>query len=212
MKLPTSAKETGSTSRALRAALREPLVHFLALGLALFAVYGAANRGPARAPKSNQIELTFDDLRQLQIGFAPKWQRPPTQEEMVALVEARIREEILYREALAMGLDKDDTIVKRRMVQKMEFLAEDVSGAREPKSDELRAWFEKNPGRFARPGLVTFRHLYFSPDRRGARAHDDAAQMLGKLAGKPQNWRGAASLGSGAPRSPWRCWSWSFSG
>jgi hypothetical protein len=185
MKFPTSAEETGSTARALRAALREPFVHFLALGLALFAVYGAANRGPASKPVSHQVELTLDDLRKLQIGFASKWQRPPTPQEMAGLLEARIREEILYREALAMGLDKDDTIVKRRMVQKMEFLAEDVSGAREPKAHELRARFDANPGRFARPGLVTFRHLYFSPDRRGARAHDDAVQALAKLAGRP---------------------------
>jgi peptidyl-prolyl cis-trans isomerase C len=177
-----------------RRLLCEPLLHFLVLGLLLFGIYSALNRGPAQGPKSNQIELTLDDLRQLQIAFAAKWQRAPTPEEMVGLVESRVREEILYREALALGLDKDDTIVKRRMAQKMEFLAQDVSATREPTAIELKAWFEKNPRRFTQSGRVTFRHLYFSPDRRGARAHDEAAMALEKLAGKPENWPRAASL------------------
>jgi hypothetical protein len=82
-----------------------------------------------------------------------------------------------------MGLDKDDEIVKRRMAQKMQFLAEDVAAAREPTTDELRSWFEKNSSKFAQPPRLSFRHLYFSPDRRGARARDDAQLALAKLAG-----------------------------
>ncbi len=93
-----------------------------------------------------------------------------------------------------MGLDKDDEIVKRRMAQKMQFLAEDVAAAREPTSAELRAWYEKHSASFAQPPRVSFRHLYFSPDRRGARARDDAAQALAKLAGQPEDAKIAASL------------------
>lgn len=159
-------------------------MHFLALGAVLFGVYALTNRGPAVAPTSRQIVLTLDDLRQMQITFAAKWQRPPTQREMIAMFEDRVREEILYREALAMGLDKDDTIVKRRMAQKMEFLAADVSGAHEPTPQELRSWYEKNGERFSQPGRVTLHHLYFSPDRRGARAKDDAAKALRSVSGK----------------------------
>ena len=170
-------------------------MQFLLLGLLLFLVYGKIQTGPARAPKSNQIELTLDDLRQLQIGFAAQWQRPPTTQEMMGLVENRIREEILYREALAMGLDKDDTIVRRRMAQKMEFLAEDVAAAHEPSAAELRAWFAKNEKLFAQPARVSFHHLYFSPDKRGPSARADAARALGRLEGKPADWPGAASLG-----------------
>ena len=77
-----------------------------------------------------------------------------------------------------MGLDKDDTIVKRRMAQKMQFLAEDVAAAREPTNAELKDWYEKNRDKFQQPPRVSFRHLYFSPDRRGARARDDAASAL----------------------------------
>jgi peptidyl-prolyl cis-trans isomerase C len=107
--------------------------------------------------------------------------------EIDQLVENRIQEEILYREALAMGLDKDDTIVKRRMAQKMKFLAEDVAAACEPTTDELKSWFERNKTRFALPPRLSFRHLYFSPDRRGTRAHDDAAKALTQLAGQPED-------------------------
>src|SRR5262249_53039695 len=76
----------------------------------------------------------------------------------------KVQEEVLYREALAMGLDKDDTIVKRRMAQKMQFLAEDVAAAREPTTPELKSWYERNTEKFAQPSRFSFRHLYFSPD------------------------------------------------
>ena len=122
-----------------------------------------------RTAPSRQIVLTLDDLRQLQIGFAAQWQRAPTEQEMLGLLENRIKEEILYREALAMGLDKDDTIVKRRMAQKMEFLAEDVSASHEPTTEELKAWFAKNTKLFAQPARITFRSS-ISPPTTGALA------------------------------------------
>jgi peptidyl-prolyl cis-trans isomerase C len=148
-----------------------------------------------RSAPSRQIVMTLDDLRQMQIGFAAQWQRPPTQPEMLGLIENRIKEEVLYREALAMGLDKDDTIVRRRMAQKMEFLAEDVSAAHEPTTAELKAWFEKSTSMFTQPARLTFRHLYFSPDRRGPNARSDADAALAKLDGRPADWAGAAALG-----------------
>jgi peptidyl-prolyl cis-trans isomerase C len=165
------------------------------LGMALFAASRFLNPSAGRTPPSRQIVLTLDDLRQLQIGFAAQWQRAPTEQEMLGLLENKIKEEILYREALAMGLDKDDTIVKRRMAQKMEFLAEDVSASHEPTTAELRAWFARNTNMFEQPARVTFRLLYFSPDRRGPRAKEDAEKALPKLAGKSASWAGAAGLG-----------------
>ena len=110
------------------------------------------------------------------------------------MVENKVQQEILYREALAMGLDKDDEIVKRRMAQKMQFLAEDVAAAREPTTAELRSWFAKNSTKFAQPPRLSFRHLYFSPDRRGVRARDDAEQALSKLADQPVDAKIASSL------------------
>ena len=177
-----------------RRVLREPLVHFLVLGAVLFAVSRWV-KPTDRTPANRQIVITLDDLRQLQIGFAAQWQRAPTEPEMLGLIETRIKQEILYREALAMGLDKDDEIVKRRMAQKMEFLAEDVSAAHEPTTEELKAYFAKNEKMFTQPARITFRLLYFSPDRRGKNAWSDANAALAKLKGKSGGWEGAAALG-----------------
>lgn len=174
--------------------LREPLLHFLVLGVALFVVDGYLRRGYGGIESSKQIVLTLDDLRQLDLYFESQWRRPPTPEEFTRLVENKVQEEVLYREALAMGLDKDDTIVRRRMAQKMQFLAEDVATAYEPTVDELKRWFEKNRDKLAQPPRVSFRHLYFALDRRGARARDEAAKALTQLAGQPEDSKLAASL------------------
>ena len=144
---------------------------------------------------SKQISLSPDDLLQLVLVFQSQWHRPPTQAEFGRLVESKVKEEVLFREAVAMGLDKDDTIVKRRMAQKMQFLAEDVAAAHEPTTAELEAWYAKNADKFALPGRLNFRHVYFSPDRRGTRARDDAADALTKLAGQPVDSKLTASLG-----------------
>ncbi len=174
--------------------LREPLVHFLLLGALLFtaAPYLAPARGTA-AP-SKEIRLSLEELAQLATLFQAQWRREPTPEEFSRLVESRIQSEVLYREALAAGLDKDDEIVKRRMAQKMQFLAEDVAAAKEPTTAELKEWFGKNSARFALPSRVSFRHLYFSPDRRLERARDDAAKALAKLAGQPEDSKLAGLL------------------
>lgn len=174
--------------------LREPLVHFLLIGLVLFAAYGFIQRDQSPDESSNQIVLTPDDIRQLNIYFVSQWKRPPTPEELQAMVEDKIREEVLYREALAMGLDKGDTIVKRRMAQKMEFLAEDVASAREPTTAELKDWFAKNTDLFALPSRISFRHLYFSPDNRGQHAYYDAVKALEKIAEQSEDSKIATSL------------------
>jgi len=123
--------------------LREPLLHFLVLGVALFAVDSYVHRGHSGVGSSRDIALTLDDLRQLDTYFESQWRRPPTAEEFNRLVENKVQEEVLYREALAMGLDKEDTIVKRRMAQKMQFLAEDVAAAHEPSTEELKIWLRR---------------------------------------------------------------------
>ena len=195
----TGISSDGSIPRVTRLSsikrcLREPLVHFLLIGLGMFVIYGVLNPGPGQGGSLSRIVLTEDDLRQLQIAFTAQWRRSPTPEELAELVNSKVREEILYREALALGLDKEDTIVKRRMAQKMDFLAEDLSDLREPTTEELRAWFEKNSQRFALPSRTTFRHLYFSPDRRGEHTRADAVSALNELAGKPEDSPAAVAL------------------
>ena len=175
--------------------LREPLLHFLLLGVVLFGAYAYIQRGRGGVESSKQIALTLDDLRTMDLYFESQWHRQPTPVEFQAMVEDKVREEVLYREGLAMGLDKDDEIVKRRMAQKMQFLAEDVAAAHEPSTAELKAWFEKNNSKFALPSRYSFRHLYFSPDKRGKNAQEDAAKVLAKIAGQPEDSKLAVSSG-----------------
>jgi len=167
---------------AVKRWLREPLLHFLLIGLVLFGVYAYTNRGRIGIESPWQIVLSLDELRTMTAYFEGQWQRPPTPQEFQAMVEDKVKEEVLYREGLAMGLDKGDTIVKRRMAQKVQFLAEDVATAHEPSTAELKAWFEKNTDKFALPSRYSFRHVYFSPDKRGANAHGDAARALARIA------------------------------
>lgn len=174
--------------------LREPLVHFLLIGLALFMGYRLLHPNFNQEAPTNRIELTEDDLRQMSVAWMAQGRLAPSPEQLQGLIESKVREEILYREALALGLDNGDTIVKRRLAQKMEFLAEDVSALYEPKNAEVRAWFEKNATSFALPARISFRHLYFSPDRRGTEARNDAQRALEQLAGRPADAPATATL------------------
>src|SRR5215813_7536821 len=167
--------------------LSEPLLHFLLIGMVLFAAYAYINRGRSGTASPTQIVLSLDELVTMEAYFESQWHRRPTPPEFQAMVEDKIKEEVLYREGLVMGLDKGDTIVRRRMAQKVQFLAEDVAAAHEPSTAELKAWFEKNADKFALPSRYSFRHLYFSLDRRGARARDDATKALAQLAGQPED-------------------------
>jgi hypothetical protein len=178
--------------------MREPLVHFLLIGAALFSLYQLVAPQRPHAPGS-RIELTEDNLKQIDIAWRSKWQRPPTPAEWRDLVDGQVREEILYREAMAMGLDQDDAIVRRRLGQKLEFLMEDVSSIRDPTAAELEAWYKQNASQFALPGLVTFCHIYFSPDARGQRAAADAARALATLKGRSCSSPDAAKLGDRFP-------------
>jgi hypothetical protein len=175
--------------------LREPLLQFLLAGFALFVVYDVRNGDTGPRERSDRVELTPDDLRQIAFAWVAQGRPAPSSEELRILADARVREEILYREALALGLDVDDTIVRRRLAQKMEFLFEDVARLREPTTEELKAWFEGNAERFAVPGRVTFRHLYFSPDRRGNRAREDAERARGRIGNEGIDAPAAIALG-----------------
>ena len=180
--------------RSVKRLLREPLVHFVLIGALLFGAYSLGSGGPSATPAAKEIRVSQDEIAQLTSVFQAQWRRAPTPQELGQLLENKVQQEVLYREALAMGLDKDDEIVKRRMAQKMQFLAEDIAAAREPSTDELRRWFDTRTSEFAKPPRLGLRHVYFSPDRRGARAQDDAQAALARLAGQPEDTLLAASL------------------
>jgi hypothetical protein len=166
-------------------ALREPLVQFLFVGLALFGAWHLVSpSASASGADKSRIVLTEDDVRQMSLVWVAQGRPAPTAEEMRNLIESRVREEVLYREAIALGLDKDDTIIRRQLARKMEFVAEDVSKLEEPKPEELRAWYDQHQSRFALPPRTSFRHMYFSPDRRGKNAARDAEAALRELDGQ----------------------------
>jgi peptidyl-prolyl cis-trans isomerase C len=174
--------------------LREPLLHFVVIGAALFVGYSLLHPLPTAGDSDRRIVLTQDDLRQLSVAVVAQGRPAPTPEQMRSLIESRVQQEVLYREALALGLDKDDAIIKRRLAQKMEFLAEDLA-ATDPKPDELEAWFQKNADQFVLPPRAWFRHLYFSPDRRGERTRNDAEAALARL----RDRRADAAASAGDP-------------
>lgn len=157
---------------------REPLVHFLAIGAALFLFF--AWRGGGSGPTSNRIVLTTGQIDHLSAGFARTWQRPPTEAELKGLIDDWVREEIAVREAMTAGLDRDDTIIRRRLRQKLEFVVEDF-GAAPPTDKELQEWLEKHADAFRIEPQVALRQVYVSPSRRGASAEADARAILARL-------------------------------
>lgn len=159
-------------------AMREPLVHFVVAGSVLFVVYALLHPERFAADTSHRIELSATEVGRVELAFIARWQRQPTPIELRALLANEVRNEILAREAIALGLEKNDVIVKRRLAQKMEFLADDASGLRDPTRDELRAWFDVHSSEFASAPRVTFRHVYFSTDQRGAGAEGAARKAL----------------------------------
>src|SRR5262245_3626845 len=180
--------------------LREPLVHFLLLGAGIFAL--ASLVGDRAGGPEGRIRLGPADVELLRQGFERTWRRPPTPAELAGLVEERVREEVYYREALALGLDRDDTIVRRRLRQKLEFLAEDRAVS-PPTDADLEAWLRANPARFRNEPRVRFEQVFLSRDRRGERLRADAEALLARLradarGADPAGARGADPAGAGS--------------
>lgn len=162
---------------SMKRILHEPLLHFLLLGAAIFAVHRLVSAGAGF--DRGRIVITQGEVAALAEGFARTWQRPPTSTELEGLIQDQVREDIYCREAIALGLDKDDSVVRRRLRQKMEFLAEDAAVA-EPSDAELEAYLRSHADAF-RVQRFSFRHVYLSRERRGANLARDAARLLAEL-------------------------------
>jgi peptidyl-prolyl cis-trans isomerase C len=169
--------ETSRASPLRRWLVTEPLVHFMALGAAIFAVYGVL--GPKDEATARHIEVSARDLARLRDLSIKQWGREPDAKTMQDLARSFVREEVLYREALATGLDRDDVIVRRRLAQKMEFLANE--NVRAPGEAELRAYFDKHPAQFLEPARLDFDQVYFSTAARGRSVEADARRALAAL-------------------------------
>lgn len=158
--------------------IKEPLVHFLILGALVFAWYNLT------ADQSNQpgeIYVSKGQQENLINTFQRTWQRPPSPQEFKGLLDDYVRQEIAYREGLELGMDQGDIIIRRRLRQKMELLAEDVASLAAPTEQQLQEYLDANAGDFQLEPVISVRHIYFSRDRRGDSAEADAVELLQRI-------------------------------
>ena len=161
--------------------LRDPLFAFLLIGVAVFAVSAWLRGGDDRV-----IAIPQAQVDRLSMLWETQMGRPPSDSELTALIDDHVREEVMVREAMRLGLDQEDAIIRRRLAQKLSFLTEDIATLEPPTEEELKGYFADNKERYATPAVVTFSHIYFSPDRR----EDAAADAKAALASlDPEAWR-----------------------
>ncbi len=158
--------------------VREPLLHFLLLGALIF---GAFKIISSETIEPGKILITQGRIESLGIAFSRTWRRPPTASELEGLLRDYVREEVFAREAVALGLDKDDTIIRRRLRQKLEFVSEDVAAHAEPTAEQLRAYLKEHADAFRGDRRFTFRQVYLNPQQRGANLRRDTSQLLAQL-------------------------------
>lgn len=161
--------------------LKDPLVHFLGVGALLFAI--SAWRGESVTTRPERIVVTAEQVTQARAAATALQGREPTAEELQALVEPTVRDEVMYREALALGLDVNDDEVRRRLIEKMSYLTQDLADPEPPSEEELRRFYESSPEIFTIPSLVSFDQVFFSPGARGDALEADAAAGLAALRG-----------------------------
>src|SRR5271165_1495618 len=163
----------------LKKLLREPLVHFLILGALLLFASNLMNK--RTSGDTRKIVVTPGQVEHLEDTFARAHQRPPDPDELTGLLRDYIREEVYYREALALGLDRDDAPIRQRLRQKMEFISEDVAAQAQPTEEQLRSYLNDHPEKFRIDKHFTFSQVYLDPARHGRRMNADAQQMLAHL-------------------------------
>ncbi|MEA3413660.1 MAG: peptidyl-prolyl cis-trans isomerase [Pseudomonadota bacterium] len=176
--------------------LREPLVHFLFIGAAIYLAYGLLAE-PVEEDTAGTLVVSAGEIEWMQTAWRKRWNRPPTDGELDGLVQQYIRETVLYREALAMGLDKEDAVIRRRLAQKLEFLARDLVALAPPTDEALQAYFNEHLQRYTQPEHYTFTQVYFDPDKRGDATLDDARAIKTKLTTRSVDDEQASTLGDG---------------
>jgi len=160
--------------------LKEPLIQFLLIGACIYGAYGLF--APAdESDLETTVVVDANRINAFVAQWSSRWNRPPTPEELDGLINSYVREEILYRQAVAMGLDEDDPVTRRRMAQRLEFLTSDLSRVVEPTQEELEQFFQDNTAQFSEPDRVTFLQVFFDPDTRDEATLPDAEQVLAQL-------------------------------
>ncbi len=162
---------------------RDPIFIFVLFGAALAVLHGTRD-AKSTSTIDRRVVVSEADVAWIVEGFEKRWFRPPTQAERNALVRNHIKNEVLYREAVKLGLDKEDTALRRRVAMKLESLARDI-GAAQPTDAELQAFLDENADRYATQALRSFEQVYVSTDKRKAAAKGDAGALLQALRGNP---------------------------
>ena len=160
--------------------LREPLLHFMFIGAAIYLLYGVFAESLPEADDKT-IVVTAGEIEWMQTAWQKRWNRPPTAEEFDGLIQQYIRETVLYREALTMGLNQHDQVIRRRLAQKLEFLAKDLVALTPPTEDELQTYFDEHRDRYQQPTRYTFTQVFIDPDKRGDTTLDDAEAIKTNL-------------------------------
>ena len=173
-------------SNPLTRLLKEPLFQFLIIGGVIYGAY-ALFAAPEDDYRENVILVDSNRINGMISEWEARWNRPPTRQEIDGLIQAYIKEDVLYRQAVAMGLNEDDPITRRRMAQKLEFLTSDLARLQEPQEGELEQFFNDNQDEYRDPDRISFTQLYFDPDARGDATLIDAERVLKQVsaAGEP---------------------------
>lgn len=158
---------------------REPLLHFLVLGFSLFFLFGMVSG--RQAVGDDPLVISQAMVNEIAQAFQATWQRPPTTQELQGLVDSRVREELVYREGVALRLDQDDPVIRRRVAQKLEVLAEESAVRQAPDDAELESFMNQNAARYALPAEVAFSQVLFDPNRHGALLEADMRAALERL-------------------------------
>ncbi len=159
----------------------EPLIHFLLLGGAMFVWFGIVAAPAPSVPEENRIVISAAVLERATQAWTQRWSRPPDPQELQDLLNELVREEVLYREALALGLDRDDVVIRRLLRQKFEFVTQDLGFDAEPDEAVLRAFHTRHADRYVEAARLSFSQILFSEDKRGPSAATDARLALGDL-------------------------------
>lgn len=163
---------------------REPLLHFLLIGAGFFALYLALN--PAAMESDDRIVVTPERIEMLATNFEKTWRRPPDAGELKTLVNGFVVEEVLYRQALALGIDKNDPVIRHRLRQKMAFYTDEVGNTVDPTPTELTDYLARHADRYQRPAVFAFEQVFLRLDRPGAELDARIDRVMAQLAaGEP---------------------------
>jgi len=157
--------------------LKEPLLHFLVLGAVLFAGHAAFAPGEGPGPAAQVIRITAADADWLKEMWTRQWRRPPTDEELAGLVADQLKEEVLAREARSLELDVGDTVVRRRLAQKMAFMLDDTVRVAQPTEADLHAFYDAHPELARTKPRVSFAQIFFRRDQGDGRARATLASL-----------------------------------